>query len=367
MERQNLFNALTTSARQLFLLLRCISFAAKVDVQITPQGLRFSAEESRAVQGVAFLEKKLFSSFKLQHDGEGGPPTFQVSLPALLETLQIFGMSEAGSSGRNLQGGFSSSYATAFNTPALGIGGTCRLSYPQIGSPLSITISEASLTTSCDLTTYELPATYAEDDSGIPFDRNGVVLKVIMRSTWLYDAVGELSGTNPTTLEVSASNLSAPYFVLSGQDGPFGDSTVDFTPDGKEDDRLPSNHARGKKQPCVTESFQVAAPPGNHGRVKQRYKFDLIKKAARAMLAASKVSLRMDRQGVLSLQLMIEVGETAGTVAREATHIAPNGGNGAPAGISQFVDFRFVPLLDEDDEGTDDNDGDLERSEGSEA
>jgi len=57
------FTAVSTSAKQLYLLLRCINFVAKVEVQITAEGLRFSAEESHVVQGLAFLEKTLFSSY----------------------------------------------------------------------------------------------------------------------------------------------------------------------------------------------------------------------------------------------------------------------------------------------------------------
>ena len=68
----------------------------------------------------------------------------------------------------------------------------------------------------------------------------------------------------------------------------------------------------------------------------QSYKFEMIKSAAEAMRLASKVSVRGDEQGVLSLQFMVEV----------------EGG-----GIS-FVDFRFVPFIrGEDDDEEDEDDG----------
>jgi cell cycle checkpoint protein len=75
----------------------------------------------------------------------------------------------------------------------------------------------------------------------------------------------------------------------------------------------------------LLETFTVAE------KWTQSYKFEMIKAAAEAMRLASKVSVRGDEQGVLSLQFMVEV----------------EGG-----GVS-FVDFRFVPYLrdeDEDDE-----------------
>lgn len=66
------------------------------------------------------------------------------------------------------------------------------------------------------------------------------------------------------------------------------------------------------------------------------------------MVAASKVSIRGDRQGVLSLQFMIELGD-GGSGPRDNT-VPPGGGAG---GNVSFVDFRFVPLLDEEGEESD--------------
>lgn len=54
----------------------------------------------------------------------------------------------------------------------------------------------------------------------------------------------------------------------------------------------------------------------------------MVKAATEAMRLASKVSFRSDRQGVLSLQFMVEV----------------EGG-----GVS-FVEFRFVPFVREEDD-----------------
>lgn len=59
-----LFSAVSSSARQLFLLLRCISFAPKVQVQITENGLRFMAEESQVMQG-KFIHDLLFERISL--------------------------------------------------------------------------------------------------------------------------------------------------------------------------------------------------------------------------------------------------------------------------------------------------------------
>ena len=361
-------------------------------MQITTDGLRFSVEESRAVQGLTFLEKTLFSSYicntssmsdASSPDESTSVPSFQINLSALLETLQIFGLSDVTSASRNINGGFTSSYAhNAFNTPVLAItGGTCRISYPYLGAPLSITISEAGVTTTCDLNTYESSTGAGVDiDESIPLQRDALTLKVIMRSTWLFDAITELSSTNPTVLVLTASRHTLPLFALEGAGGPFGDSMVDFQPETPRSGGTNSGtdtaaeRDRNIKAPQVSETFTVLPTPGTSGRrVRQRYKFEHIQKAARAMGLASKICIRCDGQGVLSLQFMVELsgdGIGVGSVR--------NGGevNGAAVGVGggriSFVDFRFVPLFDEDEEGDEravgmeeesdetDRDGDME-------
>ncbi len=238
-----LFTAVSNSARQLFLLLRCVGFSAKAEVQITVDGLRFSVEESRSVQGLTFLEKSLFSSYTCNTSSTGDAsspdeptslPSCQINLSALLETLQIFGLSEVTSVSRNPNGGFTSSHTyNAFNTPVLAItGGTCRISYAYVGAPLSITISEAGVTTTCDLNTYESSTGAGFDvDESIPLQRDALTLKIIMKSTWLFDAITELASTNPTVFVLSASRHTLPFFALEGVGGPFGDSMVDFQPE----------------------------------------------------------------------------------------------------------------------------------------
>jgi len=339
MAGEPLFTALATSTRQLYSLLRCIAFTTNAEVHITPEGLRFTTEEVRAVQATTLLDKSLFSSYLLAAGEDQAPILpFQVNIIALLETLQIFGISDSGSAYKNQNGGISSSYAAAFNTPALGLGGTCKITYAEVGAPLSITIEESGVKTTCEMNTYNLPNMY-EEENEIPLDRNALVLKIIMPSTWLHDAVSELASTNSDSLVINASSVSAPYFCLEGHGGPFGDSTVDFAPELKTD--ALSESGKRRKQPQVTETFTVAAPQSSHGRVRQKYKFDLIKKAGNAMKAAAKVSIRQDSNGVLSLQFMIEAMDP------------PNGsgpGKLATSGTFSFIDFRFVPLVDMDGE-----------------
>ncbi|KAG9240716.1 Rad1/Rec1/Rad17 [Calycina marina] len=326
-----IFKAVSSSARQLFQLLNCIRFAPKVQIAISNEGLRFSVEESRVLQGVVFLDKALFTSYNCilpvaAADGEdlefstADLPNFQISLSALLETLQIFGAVDASSArfSKPDNDGYGSNIrrdrSNAFSNQALGMAGICRLSYAGNGSPFSIILEEASVTTTCNLNTYE-----PESPEEIPFQRDAIQVKIIMQSRWLFDAISELSSTTPTRLDIAAVP-NAPFFSLSAV-GHLGSASVDFT--------------KGRD---LLETFTVSE------RWSQSYKFEMIKAAGDAMRLASKVSVRGDEQGVLSLQFMVEI----------------EGG-----GVS-FVDFRFVPFLIEDEvdddsqEGSEDGNDDVE-------
>lgn len=265
--------------------------------------------------GTVFLDKALFTVYTYSPinnedtdaDEESEAAPIAISLSSLLETLQIFGINDAkdrwssrdtdynGANGFASRGGSN----TAFENRVLGMTGICRLNYRGAGEPLCIILEETGVTTTCELVTYE-PEFWEE----IPFQKDAIVQKIIMRASWLHDAINELSSTSPNRL-IMVSSPTAPYFTLSSS-GPLGSATVEFS-----------------KDPQLLETFQVPA------RTVNTYKYSLIKGASRAMALATKVSIRSDEQGVLSLQFMIEV----------------DGG-----GIS-FVDFRFVPFIPEEGEG----------------
>lgn len=233
-------------------------------------------------------------------------PNFQINLIALLETLQIFGATETSSLrfSKPENDGYNSTVRTgrqnAFSNQALGMSsGVCRFSYSGLGSPFSIIIEESGVTTTCNLNTYE-----PENAEEIPFQRDAMQVKIIMQARWLFDAVTELSSASPTRLDITAYP-SAPYLSLLAV-GHLGSATVEFS--------------KGRE---LLETFAVPE------KWTQSYKFEMVKAAAEAMKLASKVSIRGDEQGVLSLQFMIEVEEKK----------------------VSFVDFRLVPFVptDEDD------------------
>jgi len=319
---QPVLTAVSSSARQLSLLLRCISFSKNAHVRISQEGLRFATVEGSVMEAYILLDKALFSSYTYHalpppssQDDPSDPPIFEVSLDSLLETLQIFSLSDPNASKRpgeydafaahrlNRHAGMN-----AFSNQAFAMSGVCTFSYEGEGSPLSIHMSESGVTTTCDLTTYEVE--HADD---IPFNRDALALKTIMRSAYLLDAINELSSLNPDSITITASPTSRTANLSISASGALGSANIDFQADVVS-------------ETPILETFKCEE------KVSASFKFGLIKAAQRAMASAAKVSLRLDQEGVLSLQFLVE------------TEINSGGTEGVA-----FVDFRVVPLVEGED------------------
>ena len=256
-------------------------------------------------------------------------PIFEINLPALLETLQIFGASDASNSSASRYHSYNKPAISAFSATTLGLSSLCTLTYENTGEPLTIILSEGSVETKCELTTYE--PNQMED---IPFARDRLAAKVIMRSEWLADVVAELAATNPERLTIEAGPGKTGLRLSAS--GPLGSAEVAFDEPGTK------SEAGGTSFSHPNPSAQVPRSDGASGvletfqasmRSINSYKFSMVRAASLAMKQAVKVSVRVDDQGVLSLQFMIEL----------------EGGSGVEPQMS-FVDFRFVPLVREDDE-----------------
>ncbi|XXH05641.1 histone acetyltransferase [Hypoxylon texense] len=305
--QQPLFRAVASSTRQIYQLLKCISFTPKVHVQLTHDGIRFAADHSRVMQGVVFLDKVLFSSYTLNMPDEEGValPQFQMNLAALLEALQIFGATDvaakaAKADAEPYRSNLRNYRPDAFHHQALGMPGTCCILYEEDGSTLDIIIEETGVKTQCKMATYT-----PESPDEIPFDKSDLSFKIITQARWLLDALSELAPMAPVRVAVVASP-TAPYLSLSSGGG-LGSASVDFS-SGRD----------------LLETLSVA----DHWV--QSYKFDFVKSASEAMRIATKVSFRGDGQGVLSLQFMVEL----------------------EGGSVSFLDFRFVPYVTQEDEET---------------
>jgi cell cycle checkpoint protein len=283
------------------------------------------------------LSKSLFSSYQFnppadvsQHSSstsdDGALPTFSVSLPSLLAALQVFGSGEPSKPNPWKRDTFANE---AFSADVLGISGICRLRYDATGSSLNVVLEESQLTTNCELVTYEPAFT-----SDIPFARDELAIKVIMGASYLFDAISEISNLNASKLKLSAT---PSHFSLSSSNE-LGATAVRFHRDAKipgqtQHQQIGNAGNDQSAERSLLETFLVA-----NESFSQYYTFSHVAVTKRALSSAIKVSIRVDSQGVLSLQFMME--------------------NLDGQGVS-FVDFRFVPLIREEfdeDEAEDDHD-----------
>lgn len=224
----------------------------------------------------------------------------------------------------------------------LGTQGQCRIVYRSLGGKLELSVPETGgVRTGCSLVTYLsheeesgfVNGERTENGEGIPFDRSELRLKVILPSSVLADAVVEVNSLGGMDIFVIEGSATAPYLVLRGEGGAGGECRVEFGNDVSGTSGLRSK---------LLETFLC------QGTVRERYGFGTVKKALPAMRAGTKVSMRIDGRGVLSLQFLVEVGEEDSEGGRKKDEA--------------FVDFRIVPLFERDEgdgeSGEDDEDED---------
>lgn len=340
----SLLTATAPSPRTLQLLLRCIAFTRTAVVRILPSGLRFTTDQGSSMEAFVLLPTALFTSYKYtepalassQDSGDPPVPCFEINLPALLETLNILALSDVSSApSSNDKNAFRTNrYANTTNTnnpfasSLLTQTGTCTFTYESAGQPLNLVLTDAGVTTTCALTTYE-PHSSTEP---IPFRRDVLALKTIMRTSCLLDAVNELGTLTPETVLLTAwaasnkpnkPNTDGGGLRFEAQ-GSTGEVAVEFLAPSAETDET-----------TMLETFSCS-PAG----VEVEVRFAALREVRGALGAGRKVSVRVDGEGVLSLQVLVETSGGGGG----------DGGSGEGGGVA-FLDFVVVPLAREEGGG----------------
>ncbi|KAK8730051.1 hypothetical protein OTU49_008439 [Cherax quadricarinatus] len=136
-------------------------------------------------------------------------------------------------------------------------------------------LEEAGALTDCSICTLE-----ADDTLDFNFCNSGVVNKVIMRSDCLKEIFSELD-TSSDVLEI-VMTPNPPYFRFSTI-GSYGTNRTDISKDSD-----------------LIENFACTRT------MTHQYKLALLRPLSKALMAAYKVSVRMDDRGFLCLQFMIK-------------------------------------------------------------
>ncbi|TFY65021.1 hypothetical protein EVJ58_g2227 [Rhodofomes roseus] len=283
-----------------------------------------------------------------QPQEEGEPTAFEVPLNTLIECLSIFG--NAGSSSSNTkhrlwhtgnsdqednqeEGSSNRANSRQNKGPANGridqyFGGDkgtgMRLSYVGAGHPLTMFMAEdaSGPTATCEITTFE-----AEPMLELDFLESPTVLKIILKSSWLRDALSELDptcerltiiGNPPPAARQSCTRLrSAKTASAGGRHVREHRGTVIF-------DAIKVGSERGAATDGLSERQRGA-------RDMRLYVFKHIACASRALQNSTKTSLRINEEGMLSLQLIMPTARPR------------HGGNNTDG----FIEFRCLPLDDD--------------------
>ncbi|KAJ7684525.1 Rad1/Rec1/Rad17 [Mycena polygramma] len=343
-------------------LLRGVNFVNRGTVTITKTGFVVVVEEARTLLGTAYIFADIFDEYTYNSESPAAPQdsqtsepeeednsAFEIPLNTLIECLNIFGTagssgSAAGTSGttgkykkwkragddsdqegddddghrRRSSNGAGGKSIDHYFGAASDKGTGMRMTYAGSGFPLTLLIAEdaAGPTTTCEITTYE-----AEPHLQLPFESERMVLKIILKSSWLRDALSELDPScdkltfigNPPPAAANGKQRQQPRaadgtpMLRIQAAGTFGSTEMDY-PNDRD----------------VLETFECTRP------VSFSYRFGHISRTLRALQSSTKTSLRIDDEGLLSLQFLMPSPKAKTEAATDA-----------------FIEFRCLALDDE--------------------
>lgn len=258
------------NVRNVSKILKAIHFKETATLFASSLGIKVTVEDSKCVQANAFIQEGVFHYFNVKDE----QITFKINLTVFLECLTIFG-----------------------STSMPGISTSLKMCYAGYGCPLVLVLEEEGVLTDCTIKTLE-----PDEVLDFNFCSSNVINKVIMKSECLKEAFSELDMTSDV-LQILMSP-DPPYFRLST----FGNAG--------------STHSDFPKDSDMIESFTCTQTKTN------RYKISLLKPSVKALGLSTRVSIRTDNRGFLSLQYMIK--NEDGQVC--------------------FVEYYCAPDEDEDDE-----------------
>ncbi|KAI8845133.1 repair protein Rad1/Rec1/Rad17-domain-containing protein [Chytriomyces cf. hyalinus JEL632] len=186
-------------------------------------------------------------------------------------------------------------------------------------STLVLALQNAGIKTVAKLKTMDVESTQEElSEIETQFAANDVACKVLMKSVWLSHAISELDATTDTfCIQVQDKT---PHLQISSK-GMAGETTVEY--EGGQG--LPVS------SPNADEHDALESVECPNGMVSQEYKYSVVQPVLKQLLLLSaKVSMRINTEGILSMQFMVPV------QANEPTSVASTADMG-------YVNFVCLP------------------------
>ncbi|KAI0029333.1 Rad1/Rec1/Rad17, partial [Vararia minispora EC-137] len=295
-------------------LLRGISFSNRASVLITSEGMVMSVEEARSVLATAWIFADVFDDYAYTPPTRTAPSQtpssslsqsqfdanteIEITINSLIEALNIFGSASGSGGGRTTRkwkypgeegddGGDGDGERRGTGQARIdGFLGNSK----ETGMRM-IAEEKKGPMARCEITTFD-----AEPQVDISLDLQNIVLKIIIKSSFLYEALSDLdpsydkltfianpveSSRNGPNGRVIRTASSKAVFSLHAA-GAFVSSEMEY-PNDKE----------------VLEEFHCNEP------VKFSYRFAHLHHMLRALQNSSRTSLRIDSQGILSMQALV--------------------------------------------------------------
>ncbi|VIO86776.1 Uncharacterized protein BM_BM6513 [Brugia malayi] len=228
--------------RDLHQALRALDFRENCVVDISKNGLRIVVDDQNCVQGIAYFKSDLFAEFILNED----VVTFRIPLCIFMECLSAFGA---------------------------GVSTVLKMTYDGYGEPLKVMLEKDEIVARCLIKTQN-PEVVLDFD----FNPARVAAKVIMKPWMLKETFHELDQSSPCVgFRVDQFSLSV---ITKGDLGKIK-----------------------TKFPHYSEQIELLECKQN---VEFIYRLSLVKRMTPSLDICSKLSLRIDHQGILSIQFVVE-------------------------------------------------------------
>lgn len=278
-------------------------------------GIQIEVEYKRVLQATAYLANSLFEEWNYQPvkrntqeddeetDDSDESAEIDIDLSILNEVLSIYGSSGGWSGGRNKwrnndDRGYDEDeprgpldrYFGSRNKKTTSL----RMSYLGEGHPLRLLLAESAEgpTTVCQIHTLQ-----SERRMELAFDDEDKIVKIIMKSSWLKDALSEID----STCDYVSIICNPPQKITGTAKGRTAEAEVPIF-------RIEAKSIRGTVEMDYPNDREVLEFFECGQSMRFHYSFDVLHHAIRALAVSVKVSIRIDSEGVMSLQFLMPTG-----------------------------------------------------------
>ncbi|XP_040577091.1 cell cycle checkpoint protein RAD1 [Lepeophtheirus salmonis] len=239
------FRAKLFRAKTLFTFIKAVHFRDDGNVFISPNGIKVTVEDSKCFQGNAFVQRNLFNVFSLLPEDETSNFSFQLQLPLILESLNIFQKT-----------------------------GQLQLHYSTRSNELCLHIEDQGTVSEAVIRTQD-----SEETLDFSFGRDEVIFKVILNAEKFKDIFNEIDSTSDFIYFYTDESLLQIRTKGSG-----GKVIIDIPSDSE-----------------MVSSFMARRP------TTARYRHSLLKHAFKPIGMSEKVSIRIDERCFICFQFIVKV------------------------------------------------------------